>query len=1050
MNKKKRIESLITAWLGSCLVLALSVPAGAIEPANEFLQGLRERKYFDEALLYLDQMASSTMAPIELRETLIYEKGVTLVEAARQQRDPKLRQQNLDQAQQLLQQFVGQRPDHALANAARSQLGNLIVEQARFAYDDSKRAQGADKDKLTAQANQFYEQGYKVFQDLQEQVRVQLERIPKVLDARDKQQAAMADRRTRLRADYLQTQLLAAAIREEMADVQPAGSDAAKKMLEDAASQYQEIYDKYRTRLAGLYARLYQGRCNQKIGKLRDALGFYAELLAQPDSPEEFRVLKTKTMKLAMECWLDPSEKKYVEAIKRGSEWVDKARPTEDREADWLYLRLMLARAYQMESEAPSEQGGERNPARSKGEARKLAQFVAKFTSEYQESAQQMVAALGGPDRTGEKPDPQTFDAARQAGRDALDAYQTAAVAVTQLSKRLAAAPAGQEKDDLQKQLDEAQQALTTTQADSLKYFRLALQLADQDTSIEDVNVVRYFLCYVYYIQGQYYEAALLGDFIARRFPASAGARPCAKIALASYLKLYDENQTADKQFESNQVIAIADYTVTKWPDQSEAIDALSTLVPFTINAGDLAKAEQYLTKLPETSPKRGEVELKLGQAYWRKFLEGSSQLRTWQREGFPEGVVQADKEAELKGLTQKAQAILSAGFERARSGGNVDTNLMLGALSLAQAYVDTQAADQGLKVLEDPNVGPLVLCRAKHAATTSKGFAEETYKTALRAYISALSGETASQNIDRARQVMDELKAATGDSPEGKQRLIDVYVGLASDLQKQLEIASEGSRDALSKGFDAFLTQLNQDAKELSVLNWVAETYYGLGRSFDTGDKLTARANDFYGKAANAFNNIYTNVPLDDKMKVQVRLRQAEVKRRQRQYKDAIDLYAEVLATSPMMLNVQVDAAMTYQEWASQPKLEDLFLRAIQGTRPDEKTKKNIIWGWSRIAETTARYPQFQEVANQSRLNLARCRFLYAEKKQGAEREKWLGLAEKEIGFRARMSPDMGGEPWTTQYDELLKQIQRAQGVEPIGLKKYSRPAPTTAATNP
>ena len=1047
MNRKKRIVPLITAGCSFLLAWVTSLPVTAAEPAREFLQGLRDRKYFEEALLYLDQMASSTMAPVELRETLVYEKGVTLVEAARQQRDPKLRQQNLDQAQQLLQQFVGQRPDHPMANAARSQLGNLIVEQARFAFEDSKRAQGADKDKLIAQANQYYEQGYKVFQDLQEQVRVQLERIPKVLDNRDKQQAAMADRRTRLRADYLQTQLLAAAIREEMADAVPAGSETAKKLLDDAAKQYQEIYDKYRTRLAGLYARMYQGRCNQKLGKFRDALGFYAELLAQPDSPEEFRVLKTKTMKLAMECWLDPSEKKYVEAIKRGTEWVDKARPTEDREPDWLYLRLMLAKAYKMEAEAPAGAGAERNPARSKGEARKLAQFVAKFTSEYQEPAQQLVAALGGPDRTGEKPDPQTFDAARQAGREALDAYQTAAVAVAQFPKRIAQAPAGAEKDELQKQFDEAQATLATTQADALKYFRLALQLADRDTSIDDVNVVRYFLCYVYYIQQQYYEAALLGDFIARRFPGSAGARPCAKIALASFLKLFDENTSEDKQFEISQIVSIAEYTADKWPDQPEAIDALTTLIPFTINAGDLTKAEQYLAKLPEGSPKRGESELKLGQAYWRKFLEGSGQLRTWQRDGFPEGVVAADKQAELKGLSEKAQAILAVGFERARAGGAVDTNLMLGALSLAQAYVDTQAADKGLAVLEDATVGPLTLCRANHPATTSKGFAEETYKTALRAYISALAVGNASQNIDRARQVMDELKAATGSTPEGKQRLIDVYVGLASDLQKQLEIASDDSRDALSKGFDAFLTQLNQDAKELSVLNWVAETYYGLGRSFDTGDKLTARANDFYGKAANAFNNIHQNVPLDDKMKVQVRIRQAEVKRRQRQYKDAIDLYAEVLVASPMMLNVQVDAALTYQEWAGQPKLEELYLRAIQGTRPDEKTKKNIIWGWSRIAETTARYPQFQEVSNQSRLNLARCRYLYAETQQGAEREKWLGLAEKEIGFRARMAPDMGGEPWTTQYDELLKQIQRAQGTEPVGLKKYARPLTGTAS---
>ena len=121
----------------------------------------------------------------------------------------------MNDAQQMLKEFTEnpRTAQHALANSARSQLGNLIVERARMTVEASKKG---DKAKLLKEANALYEQAYNVFNTMQEEVRVQLERIPKVLDLKDKRQASMAERRTQLRADYLQTQLTAAAIREEI------------------------------------------------------------------------------------------------------------------------------------------------------------------------------------------------------------------------------------------------------------------------------------------------------------------------------------------------------------------------------------------------------------------------------------------------------------------------------------------------------------------------------------------------------------------------------------------------------------------------------------------------------------------------------------------------------------------------------------------------------------------------------------------------------------------------------------------------------------------
>ena len=142
--------------LGIVLLLSLFVAvqvsslgrvATAAEPAREFLNGLRERGYHDIALDYLAMMETSPLAPAELKEIIQYEKGVTLIEGSRAQRDQAIREKFLDDAQKLLKDFTDnpRTAQHALANSARNQLGNLIVERARMKVERSKKG---DKAKL--------------------------------------------------------------------------------------------------------------------------------------------------------------------------------------------------------------------------------------------------------------------------------------------------------------------------------------------------------------------------------------------------------------------------------------------------------------------------------------------------------------------------------------------------------------------------------------------------------------------------------------------------------------------------------------------------------------------------------------------------------------------------------------------------------------------------------------------------------------------------------------------------------------------------------------
>lgn len=1029
-------------WVLACVVASiwLAHEVRSEEPARKFLDALRERNYYDVALDYLEQMATSPLAPIELKESLVYEKGVTLIEASRFQKDNAIREKQINEAQQLFTQFVAQRGDHALANAARNQLGNLIVERARIKLEAASKG---DKAKNLSEAKKLYDEAYAVFTKLRTELKEQLERIPKFLDEKDKQSQLLAEKRTQLRADYLQTLLLAAAIREETSETVDPKSKEYTDLVTDAANQYGEIYESHRTRLAGLYARMYQGRCMQKLKKFPDALGFLTELLDQPADADAFRALIVKALRHAIECWIDPSQKKYVEAIKRGEDWVNNARGAEERHPDWLHIRMLLVRAYLMQAdEAKSPKPNERVIDQSLAAARKHANFVARISSEFQKEAQAYVAQLGGPDRTGKKGEVKSFADAKNYAKESIDAMQTASLLIKELPAQLGREKDPAKKAELQQKLEEAQKLSESSVDEALGYCRAALAMVNEEVELDDVNFIRYLLCFLNYTKKDYFDAALIGEFVAKRYPDSAGARQSAKIAMASYLQLYNENKTEDKKFETDRVISIAEFISTSWPDQPEAEEALGTLVPFMINAGELTRALEFVAKIPESSGKRGEAELKTGQALWGAYLKGLNEILVWEKDGVPAGKDVNARKQELEGLKSKAMELLTSGYARVQKKSAADRTSALALLSLAQVYVESEQPLKAIEVLEHATLGPLKLVADKHPAAQEPTFVEEAYKTALRAYIGALpvaADRTATQA--KAQDTMNKMKEAVSQQKDGQQRLIAVFVSLARSIEEQLKVAQPAAKKVLSESFESFLKQIRGETKDFNILNWVAETFNGLGGGFDDGKTLTAEAKHYYEESASTFTKILAEVQLEPQMKTQMQVRLAFVSRRMRDFKQAIDTYKEVLTANNMLVNVQVEAARTYQEWAASRTETVFYERAIAGSYPDA-TGKNIIWGWGRVSQTAARYPNFRDTFHEASINLAQCRLLLAEKKQGADRDKLLKSAANGIAVVYRLLPDLGGDKWMPQYNAVLMQIQRAQGVTPLGLKALPAPA--------
>ena len=305
----------------------------------------------------------------------------------------------------------------------------------------------------------------------------------------------------------------------------------------------------------------------------------------------------------------------------------------------------------------------------------------------------------------------------------------------------------------------------------------------------------------------------------------------------------------------------------------------------------------------------------------------------------------------------------------------------------------------------------------AKNPLADQGNFATETYKIGLRAYV-------ATQALDKAEKMMNDLEsliAKSGDA-RGDEVLTRIYVTLGRELEEQVGILRKENKaaqlDRVTAGFKLFLDRISAREKgnTFNALNWVAETYYRLASGYEVeGQETPAPARDYYQKAAAVDEKIMATAQADPafvrpEALLGVRLRMARCQRRAGDYKLAIDSLVEVLNEKPTLLEVQKEAAYTYQEWGK--KNPDYYTLAIAGARKvkDEKGQQtNIIWGWNRLADITRRNRQIPRRVSRGPLQSGQV-LLVAGKAAGGRREADLARSRRKLDQGHRSAPARPG----------------------------------------
>jgi len=1022
----------------------------AEEPASAFLGSLRELKYYDLAEYYLDLQVEKDLLSPEFRGKLDYERALVLIQSARLIGNGEERDKQFTVAQQLLVKFSQGSQNPALKILASNELGNLLFQRASLilfeANQDENKAVRGD---MLGQARLLLKRAREIYVAGRAQLKTELEAIPKILDP--KTQQPQIERRKSLYGNYLQVMITATKLLEEIGKTYDPGTADHKAAFEKALPEYDEIANKYRNKGAGLLALVAQGRCYLAIDDTKQAMSYLKQVVDQRATPG-FRNIVTVAMPLYIEALSHESVNQIEQALAIGVEWNADIRPNETYNAEWHAFQLELARAYIQKAQALEKKNPEDSEARKAYvAARKLAEQVLKYPGQYKSVARDLIASL--PDLPGgaaeEEKTPETFAEALAMGKEYMESAQTMEFSIKILPATIGAETDEANKVVLEAQLREASENYKSTQDTAVSYYEKALTFTDADTPVEQLQEVYYYLTFINYSRKRYFAAAVLGEYLARRYPGTNAALPCAKIALNCYQLLYNKAASDDREFEVLRLIAIAEYTIKNWETSEEAIDARRRLVPYMIESGRFDDARTFTLDIPEGTAERLESELRLGRTMWLRYRQSTAEeKRLKENQSNPARL--AELATEIPRLLAFAAEMLTAGTDHLAANATTDrinSNSVNGLLSACQYYIQVGEVAKAITHLEADDYGLLTLIRNNDPSARRSSLAEQSFRIALGGHIAMLgSGQDAQAHINEAKAIMVELNDLVGETPDGQKRLVSIYFTLARELEAQLDAASDDDqRQVLAYGFETFLNEVSKTSDQFTLQHWVGVTMQSLGNGFEVNGTMTPQVKEYYKKAIAKFTEIKTKGKADPTWVhedpatakayiVSIRMNLAQVMKKLGDYKSASTELAYILLATPSNVSVQIESARTYSELGLLEEDSDKYLLAIGGARK-LKSGDNLIWGWRKISRLTAGKDAFKNEYYESRLGMAHARLGYALLKAGDDKKEYLGYAKLEILNTQKISPELGGPEFKARFDALLRQIQEALGERVTGL---------------
>ncbi len=948
--------------------------ASAAEPYLEFVRGLRSRQFYDLAVTYLDQIEQDDATPADVRVVIPFERAVTLLDSSRLIKNADARSKQLDEAQALFERFANQSPDHPLRAQANTEQARILLNKARLQMWQANAAAPQQARELVSQARNIFQQAHDQYQAAWEQLKGFIPEEEKV------KQAERADAE-RL---FMQAQLDLARCTYEEAQTYDEESDKRTELLNQAALQFETIHQKYRSQIAGLHARMWQGKCFEEQDDIRKALGIYNEILEHPG--DQLRSLQDQVRWFRLICLNHESRNDHQLVVEEATNWRNES-ADRIRTMVGLGIQYELARAQQaiaQSDRAMSEVLKASMLNESLDNARAVARYPGPLRAPATALTQKLMIALNK-----EEGEPRDFDTAFVKANTLLEETKS-------LNAQITEAQSSEETDELK----ELQLRVQATASEMARLYDLALKLVNSQTDPEQINIARFRLAYAYYLEGKYLEAGVMADYVAHKFRDDAPevAVESAYIALAAFDRMFSAAATDNREFEMQQLMNTARFIAETWPESDRAIDARLAVARIFRQTDEPVQAAEWYAQVPPTSKQYADSQLSAGQSYWNAYLT---------RAALPEGErPPAEQLAEWKA---KAEGHLTTGIDRRQQqipeDADTPDDLALAKLSLVQIrnsqgiYTTTDGKQGAIELLTEPPHEVMVAVAVpegqprptKAGAVQSQAIASLAYQQLLRARIGM-------RDLEGARQAREQLEAIASAGGDGG-ALTQVYVAFGQELHAELEqLQAAGATARLNEvraAFESFLGDLfdRKEGQTFNSLLWIAETYTGLAEgSVSDRDK----AKTYFDRAAATYDEIIKRAAAEPGFVgtpgqlVGVQLRLVNCRRKQGDYAAAEQVMQQVLAERPNAIDAQIEAARLYEDWATSGSgnAAEKLQVAIDG-----QDDAGPMWGWAQIALRLQRAIEYgQSPADytqkhiDARYHLAHCQLELADEQTSNE----------------------------------------------------------------
>lgn len=1009
--------------------------ATASEPYLEFIDGLRSSGYTDFALDYIDSLETQSDVPAEVKVRIPFERGMTLLRDAEKQKNRDRQRELFDEATAALAEFTKKAPqDHPLQPEANTQQGRVWLSRAQVEiWEASAPANEGAEDPFQKRAREYIEKARKIFQLARDQNEKKLKSFPTFIPAEEKE---LREQRKQAEQRFIQALLDLARCTYERAQTFDEGSELRTKTLNEAADEFREIHERYRTYFSGLYARLYQGKCFEEQGDIRKALGLYNEVLEHPGSRDNAALnrLQDIARRFRLICLNHPDRKDYQLVVDEATNWR-RENDSRVRTENGLGITYELARGYEnLADERTTEPSVKDNSLK---QALSLARQINRYPGELKGLSASMIQRLMVKlDR--DPGDPKDFDTAYGLGNSFLD----------EVAAKKAEYEAAQKTGDKKKILA-AQEAMIAASTEAARMFQIALRLSTPLIDKDLIKLARYRLAYSYFLSDRPLETAVLGSYIARtyRVDDKQVAQDAAYLALAGLDREFFAAKKDQRGFELSLVVEFANQIIADFPESGRANDARYAVARLYRADNQQLNAAEWFSQVPASAPQYPSMQIDAGQAYWNVYLTSAAK---------PED--ERPSAEELQNFRKLAEQHLERGINTSESKlgekSKTPDALALAKLSLSQIRNSDGAyktEGKTIGAIELLTAGPHAVVKAvsvgkdekrptKAGAVKGRAIASLVYQQLLRSYIGV-------RDLAKARETREALEEVAGKDDAAE--LTRVYVEFGRELQTELatlKAAGEKERlNAVKSAFEEFLDDLfkRKDGQTFNSLLWIAETYGGLGEG---SEDTPAAAKGYFDKAGEAYLAIVNNAgkpgfPDDATRITGVKVRLANSLRRQSDFEGAEKTMLEVLNELPNALDAQFEAARVYEDWADSLADPDetvtKYLLSISGQ--DEPA---VVWGYNRLAQrlrnaslSDPSNDDFRAQHYEANYNVAGVFRKIAKSQTGEEAEESLNRAKQRITYVTNLTDEFPEDEYD-RFNALYREILTAQGEPVVDLK--------------